>query len=55
VKFVTSNKACIKLSTAHDDKTIEGGGARIFLGFQIDNNLNWETSLEYITLLFFVP
>jgi hypothetical protein len=48
MKFCTTNKNCVNLSIAYEDKTIEEVETATFLGIQIDNNLNWKTHIQYI-------
>jgi hypothetical protein len=48
MKFCFNNNTCINLNAAHDNKTMEEVHTKKFLGLQINNNLNWETNIEYI-------
>jgi hypothetical protein len=44
MKFCTTNKNCVNVSTWYVDKTIEVETTK-FLGLQVDSNLNWKTHI----------
>jgi hypothetical protein len=50
IQFATENKKCLRLNICFNSKLIEEVEANIFLGLQIDSNLNWKKRVEYIII-----